>query len=447
MPLSLDAATILTVIAIALMAFALPVGILVSRNNVKSRRQEIITDLEGFLRPPPGDTTDKEWLILPSFEFVKMKYFMGAKGQQREREFSISVFSIPVLTFVLLSALGFITAFLITTDCFKPDAQRCPMFPQGIPATLFLVGGAKPDDPGRYLQSALTIAVFAFLGGYAYSMRVLLRAVANFDLSPLSFFRQSIYVIVTIFIAVTVWRSMPDWLGDESKGAAFQGWYLAAFLLGFVPGLAERHLVSLWRRGMMKEVDRRAIEATKTVPLEVIDGIDADTRARLEEFNLYDAQHLATANPIMLFVETPFGMYQSIDWVAQAQLVVALGVERYLRLRELGLRTIFDLEDTFRETGRLSADLRCRVARILLDSPAPADEKAMGAICAEGTELALICLAALPTWRLRQIRSTIEDKLKRHGPSLFGADRQAPPGSRPAEPPGATARSGQTDPV
>ena len=85
--------------------------------------------------------------------------------------------------------------------------------------------------------------------------------------------------------------------------------------------------------------------------MDVIDGIDFATRFRLEDCGIYDVQNLAAVNPIMLHIELPFGIYQCIDWVAQAQLCHILGIEKFLMMRELNIRTIFDLERAIDSEG------------------------------------------------------------------------------------------------
>jgi hypothetical protein len=69
----------------ALLAVVFPIGIFISRDNVRSRRQDIIEQLESLFKRdrktetrdggPMGQATSQEWEIVPSFEFVKSKYF------------------------------------------------------------------------------------------------------------------------------------------------------------------------------------------------------------------------------------------------------------------------------------------------------------------------------------------------------------------------------------
>jgi hypothetical protein len=164
--------------------------------------------------------------------------------------------------------------------------------------------------------------------------------------------------------------------------------------------------------------------SAKSNPVEIIDGIDSSIQHRLEEFNIYDVQNLATANPIMLFVETPYGVYQTIDWVVQAQLCCVVGADSFLRLRAMNIRTIFDLE--WAALGRQSTpQFRQAVAAALYAGAAPETRQHLQRPAAAGQPEAAprefddasiihavhIALDDLHVHRLRQIWTAIESKL------------------------------------
>jgi hypothetical protein len=169
----------------------------------------------------------------------------------------------------------------------------------------------------------------------------------------------------------------------------------------------------------------------------MIIGIDPYMKLRLSEFEIEDVQNLATINPIQIFVETPYGLYEVIDWVAQAQLILAVGAKRTLSLRELNIRTIFDLERALD-----SAPLSRRVAGALLGDPASAASPAPPApgsrasvhqpLRLGSSELTLdpeieidalvsIIRDDLHVQRLRQIWDVIGDRLKERPAPSAGA--------------------------
>lgn len=219
----------------------------------------------------------------------------------------------------------------------------------GLPAT---PEGKLPVDALRHFNHVVTVAAIAFIGAYLFTLRLFIRSVTVFDLSAITMLRATLHVVLAVAGIVLIYRAMPDLMGwykqtkPEELAAIASVWFIAAFLFGFVPDSALQFMLtkaSQWG-SPVKTMDDRFIEQTRSIPLDVIDGIDFATRFRLEEANVFEVQNLACANPIMLHIETPFGIYQTIDWVAQAQLCSAVGPERFLIMRQHNIRTIFDLE-------------------------------------------------------------------------------------------------------
>ena len=88
---------------------------------------------------------------------------------------------------------------------------------------------------------------------------------------------------------------------------------------------------------------RETGQIARSFPLDLVDGIDPSIGFRLSELDIGDVQNLATANPVELFVETPYSFGQIIDWMAQAQLLAEIGPQRFVQARASGIRDIMTL--------------------------------------------------------------------------------------------------------
>ncbi|MBV9929755.1 MAG: hypothetical protein JO013_02275 [Alphaproteobacteria bacterium] len=312
-----------------LAALLVPLALIATRHELRRVRLRLVEELR--------ENLFKDEAELPQLKLVAARYSASEDSSGDTRQSLVLVWTGAIFYFAA-SFVGF-TLLLVPAAWLISQA---PQFPR---ITFALLWAPVASTEVHDLQRTAALLGVAFLGGYVFQLRYLVRATLNQELGALAFARATLQLVQGMIVAVVAYRVgvavKPSFGGSSDIGFAAE--LGLGFIIGMYPdvGLAR---IAKAVRVRIKAVDEEALKASKLVPLEIIEGIDSETAFRLQESNLFDVQNLAAINPIELYAETPFTLFEVFDWVLQAQLCTNVGTSAFAALNRHRIRTIFDLE-------------------------------------------------------------------------------------------------------
>lgn len=273
-------------------------------------------------------------------EYQRIRRVLGIKGggdgeeqlidEIFQTEFKGSDYILPVFFVTLFSALGFWVLF----------SGRPPLILSGISPD-----GISGIDPAKlsYSQLSLVSIGMAILGSYIWSIQYIVRRLINLDLIPGAYYSIGTRIIFATFVAVILHHFIQS-LNANIKDELLDVLPVLAFMTGIFPQRVLQYLhekVFFFSKG-----DKKA----HPLPLEMIEGVNLFNRVRLSEVGIDNAQNLAEANIKELILKTPYNPLLLLDWIAQANLYIAIK-DDIDGLRKAGIRTVFDFLTTGRQNN------------------------------------------------------------------------------------------------
>src|ERR1700678_309378 len=276
----------------AIFAVITPLTLLVMREVIRRQRSALLGELL--------DTLFKGNENISTLELARNKYGArpAATAAQQGRDDKATARSltrpyallISAIPYLLLCIIGFliliepICALISTDSCFGNLIVQ---------ALIWIEHPGSAADAAPRLPEAAAIVGAAFLGGYLFTLRTLLRAVMNFELSPITWLRAAVHILSGSIVALLLYRTLGStpYLSDvlqitvAPETSPLRLWLAVAFVAGYVPDFGLSTLVRYLHITYLKNVDDAVMKSVAIIPIEIVDGIDYDVRYRLEETN------------------------------------------------------------------------------------------------------------------------------------------------------------------
>lgn len=247
--------------------------------------------------------------------------------------------SIVSQTCIPIAVVAMVNLYFSTLFIYTPVALR----PPGFMVNFLLLGsqyGVKSSpDTDYYMLQTFDAMCYAYLGWYVWTVATIFSRVTTMELVPATYYSLLTRLTVAVFTAV-VFRHLQIMLLPSSTK-------FLAEAVGFGAGLFPDTLFQ-WMTRQLRRFLLGDTGLTNEYSLDLVQGISPYRKLRLHEIGLDNCMNLAAANPLNLYLASNLSLIEVIDWIAQAQLLMRVGTQKFALLQENGYRTAIDLK---RATG------------------------------------------------------------------------------------------------